>query len=79
MAMCAGGMFALSSSTISSPIRLLDQARSELLVAAGNAPEDDISVQLEIARTMEQAQDPSDALHIYKTILHRHPIPARGS
>jgi tetratricopeptide (TPR) repeat protein len=53
--------------------RLLDRARSELLVAAGNAPEDDISVQLEIARKMEQAQDPSDALHLYKTILHRHP------
>ena len=53
--------------------QLLDRARSELLVAAGNAPEDDISVQLEIARKMEQAQDPSDALHLYKTILHRHP------
>jgi tetratricopeptide (TPR) repeat protein len=52
---------------------LLDRARSELLVASGNAPEDDISVQLEIAHTMEQAQDPSDALHLYKTILHRHP------
>jgi tetratricopeptide (TPR) repeat protein len=53
--------------------QLLDRARSELLVASGNAPEDDISVQLEIARMMEQAQDPSDALHLYKTILHRHP------
>jgi tetratricopeptide (TPR) repeat protein len=51
----------------------LDQARSELLVASGNAPEDDISVQLEIARTMELAQDPGDALHLYKTILRRHP------
>jgi tetratricopeptide (TPR) repeat protein len=53
--------------------QMLDQARSELLVAAGNAPEDDISVQLEIARTMEKAQDPGDALHIYKAVLHRHP------
>jgi Flp pilus assembly protein TadD len=51
----------------------LDQARSELLVASGNAPADDISVQLEIARNMEQAQDPSDAFHLYRTILHRHP------
>src|SRR5271156_3418651 len=51
----------------------LDRARSELLVASGNAPEDDISVQLEIARTMELAQDPADALHLYKTILRRHP------
>ena len=53
--------------------RRLDQARNELLVASGNAPEDDISVQLEIAAKMEQAQDPRDALHIYRTILRRHP------
>ena len=51
----------------------LDRARSELLVASGNAPEDDISVQLEIGRLMELAQDPGDALHLYKTILRRHP------
>jgi tetratricopeptide (TPR) repeat protein len=51
----------------------LDRARSELLVASGNAPDDDISVQLEVARTMELAQDPGDALHLYKTILRRHP------
>jgi tetratricopeptide (TPR) repeat protein len=51
----------------------LDRARSELLVASGNAPEDDISVQLEIARLMELAQDPADALHLYKTLLRRHP------
>lgn len=50
-----------------------DQARSELLVASGNAPADDISVQLEIARNMELAQDPSDAFHVYRTILHHHP------
>jgi Flp pilus assembly protein TadD len=51
----------------------LDQARSELLVASGNAPSDDISVQLEIARAMELAEDPGDALHAYRTILHHHP------
>jgi tetratricopeptide (TPR) repeat protein len=51
----------------------LDRARSELLVASGNAPEDDISVQLEIAGLMEQAEDPGDALHLYKTILRSHP------
>jgi Flp pilus assembly protein TadD len=51
---------------------LLDQARSELLVASGNAPADDISVQLEIARNLEQAQDPSDAFHVYRTILRLH-------
>jgi Flp pilus assembly protein TadD len=53
--------------------QMLDQARSGLLVASGNAPEDDISIQLEIARKMEQAQDPGDALHVYRTILRRHP------
>jgi tetratricopeptide (TPR) repeat protein len=53
--------------------QLADRARSELLVASGNAPKDDISVQLDIARMMERAQAPSDALHLYKTILHRHP------
>jgi len=50
-----------------------DQARSELLVASGNAPSDDISIQLEIARNMELAQDPSDAFHVYQRILHHHP------
>ena len=53
--------------------QLVDRARSELLVASGNAPKDDISVQLDIARMMERAQAPSDALHLYKAILHRHP------
>lgn len=51
----------------------LDRARNELLVAAGNAPEDDISTKLEIAHQLDLAQAPADALHIYKTILRRHP------
>jgi tetratricopeptide (TPR) repeat protein len=51
----------------------LDRARSELLVASGNAPADDISVQLEIAQSMEQANDPSDAYHLYQKLLHHHP------
>jgi hypothetical protein len=42
------------------------------LVASGNAPADDLTVQLDIARHMEQAQDPSDALHLYRTLLRRH-------
>jgi tetratricopeptide (TPR) repeat protein len=53
--------------------RRLDQARSELLVAAGNAPEDDVSIQLEIARKMELANDPADALHTYRSVLRHHP------
>jgi tetratricopeptide (TPR) repeat protein len=52
--------------------QLFDQARSELLVASGNAPEEDISIQLDIARRMEQAQDPGDALHLYKMLLRHH-------
>jgi Flp pilus assembly protein TadD len=52
---------------------MLDRARNELLVASGNAPDDDISIKLEIARMMEKAQDPSDALHLYKGLLHHHP------
>jgi tetratricopeptide (TPR) repeat protein len=51
----------------------LDRARTELLVASGNASEDDITIQLEIAGVMEQADDPSDAFHLYKKILHHHP------
>jgi tetratricopeptide (TPR) repeat protein len=51
----------------------LDRARSELLVASGNAPADDISIQLEIASLMELAQDPADALHLYKALLRLHP------
>jgi tetratricopeptide (TPR) repeat protein len=51
----------------------IGQARNELLVAAGNAPEDDVSVQLEIARKMEQAQDPADAFRLYRTVLRHHP------
>ena len=41
-------------------------------MAQGNAPEDDISVQLEVARTMEKAQDPGDALHLYRLLLRHH-------
>jgi tetratricopeptide (TPR) repeat protein len=51
----------------------LDRARTELLVASGNAPADDLTLQLKIAETMEHADDPSDAFHLYKTILHHHP------
>jgi Flp pilus assembly protein TadD len=51
----------------------LDQARNELLVASGNAPADDISIQLEVARMLDQAQAPGDSLHIYRTLIHRHP------
>jgi Flp pilus assembly protein TadD len=62
--------FALINYLISQ--NLLDQARNELLVAHGNAPEDDIAIQLQIAGKMEQAEDPTSALHLYRTVLHHH-------
>lgn len=48
-----------------------DQARTQLLVAAGNAP-DDVSIKLEIAGLLESAEDPTDALGLYKRILQHH-------
>ena len=57
---------------------LLDRARSELLVASGNAPQDDISVQLDIARMMEQAQDPERRLAPLQDDSPPSPILARG-
>jgi tetratricopeptide (TPR) repeat protein len=42
------------------------RAQTELRTAAGNAP-DVTQTQLEIAGLMEQAQDPADALEIYRT------------
>jgi len=46
-------------------------AQTELRTASGNAPDDPVT-KLEIAQLMEQAQDPSDALQIYRAqIRHR--------
>ena len=50
------------------------RARTQLLVAAGNAP-DDPGVKLEIARLMEQAQDPANAFEIYRNLAERKPCP----
>lgn len=50
------------------------KARTQLLVAEGNAP-DDPKVKLEIARLMEEAQDPADALEIYRNMAERKPCP----
>lgn len=50
-----------------------DQARSQLLLAAGNAPVNDLPLQVQIGRLMEQARDPSDALHLYRSVLRVHP------
>ena len=49
------------------------EARNELLVGVGNAPNNDFSFLLQIAQVMEKAFDPRDALRIYKTVLEHHP------
>jgi tetratricopeptide (TPR) repeat protein len=45
-----------------------EQARGELLIAAGNAP-DDPALKLRIAKLMEKDGDPADAAVIYKAML----------
>jgi tetratricopeptide (TPR) repeat protein len=50
------------------------KARTQLLVAAGNAP-DDPNIKLEIAGLMEEAQDPANALEIYQNIAEQKPCP----
>jgi tetratricopeptide (TPR) repeat protein len=50
----------------------LDQARSELLIAAGNANED-VNLRLRIASLMEQAQDYTNALSLYRKVLQHNP------
>lgn len=48
-----------------------DQARNQLLIAAGNAP-DDAGLEIQVAGMLEQAQDQANALHVYqKALLHR--------
>ncbi len=48
------------------------QARGELIIAAGNAP-DDPAIKLQIAALMEKAGDANNASQIYKTILQHSP------
>lgn len=49
------------------------RARSELLISAGNAPQDDLEFLLRIAEAMEQARDPQNALHLYQQTLRQKP------
>ena len=49
-----------------------DRARNQLLIAAGNAP-DDVNIELQIAGLLETAQDPANALHLYKKGLQHRP------
>ncbi len=50
----------------------LSNARTELLVAGGNAP-DDVGLILTLAPLLEQAGAPTDALNYYKKVLARDP------
>ncbi|HTX77649.1 MAG TPA: tetratricopeptide repeat protein [Terracidiphilus sp.] len=50
------------------------QARTQLMIAASNAP-DDPDVKIQIAGLLEQAKDPSDALDIYRSLAARRDPP----
>jgi tetratricopeptide (TPR) repeat protein len=50
----------------------LSSARSELLVAGGNAP-DDVDLAFTLAQLLEQASAPYDALNYYQKVLAREP------
>jgi len=50
----------------------LSSARTELLIAGGNAP-DDMNLAFTIAQLLEQAGSPSDALTYYQKVLAREP------
>jgi Tfp pilus assembly protein PilF len=53
------------------------RARTQLLIAAGNAP-NDAKIKLEIAGMMEEAQDPAKALEIYRDIAQQKPCPVEA-
>ncbi len=48
------------------------EARDELLVAAGNANDDEIGSRLLMAGLLEDAHAPADALHLYREIAAHH-------
>jgi tetratricopeptide (TPR) repeat protein len=50
-----------------------DRAQNQLLIAAGNAP-DDVAIELEIAGLLENAQSPSNALQLYRKSLQHRPV-----
>jgi tetratricopeptide (TPR) repeat protein len=49
-----------------------DRARTQLLIAAGNAP-DDVNIELQVARLLEGVQNPANALHLYQKALQHRP------
>lgn len=52
-----------------------DKARTELLIAASNAPDNPPEIKLGIAALLQQAADLPNALGIYRTIAARRPPP----
>jgi tetratricopeptide (TPR) repeat protein len=52
----------------------VNQARTQLMIAAGNAP-DDPAIKIQIAEMMEQAKDLQSALGIYRSVAARRPTP----
>lgn len=50
-----------------------NDARTQLLIAAGNAP-DDPNIEIVVAGLLEQAHDPANALHFYKKALEHRPV-----
>lgn len=50
-----------------------EQARTQLLIAAGNAP-DDAGIETAIAGMLESAQDPANALELYRKALRHKPV-----
>jgi tetratricopeptide (TPR) repeat protein len=50
-----------------------EQARSELLVASGNAPSSDLEMQSKIAALLVEDHFPADALNLYQQLLAQHP------
>ena len=50
------------------------RARTQLLIAAGNAP-DDPKIKMQIAGMMEEAQDAANAVEIYRSIAQQKPGP----
>lgn len=49
-----------------------NQARNQLLIAAGNAP-DDAGLEIQMAGMLESSQDPANALHLYQKALQHRP------
>ncbi len=50
-----------------------NDARTQLLIAAGNAP-DDPNIEIVVAGLLEEAHDPANALHFYRKALQHRPV-----